>query len=141
MSAPLITFAFNEDDARLAVATARGKIVDCYNAVLEAEKAGANVTTLLGKLNDAGELLSKADLAYSTGNFDSAHEFALQSQAGLNGFIEEANVLSYAAADRGAWDFVFNVVGSLVGAGAVVVGSFFLWSFLKGKYGGGEGVV
>ena len=131
MSVPLNAFAFGESDASLIIAATRGKIIDCYDAASEAEKAGANVTALLGKLDDAGKLLSKAELALRTGDFNSSYEFALGSQAVLNSFIRDASILRDEA-KRGTYqDFWVNVVGSLVGAGAVVVGSFLLWVFLK----------
>ena len=39
-----------------------------FNSVLDAEKAGANVSHLLVKLNAAVELLSDAQNAYNSGN-------------------------------------------------------------------------
>ena len=39
-----------------------------FNAVLDAEKAGANVTELLSKLNTAGDLLAGAQNVLNSGN-------------------------------------------------------------------------
>jgi hypothetical protein len=133
--------AVSEADARSAMVTARSKIIDCYDAVLDVEKAGANVTGLLSRLNDAEELSLQASSAYNSGNYDSAREFALQSQTRLNGFVEEINALWVETSQRLYWDFMINVVGSLAGAGVVAVGSYFFWSFLKRKYESGAGAV
>ena len=43
-------------------------VEQAFNAVLDAEKAGANVTQLLAKLNTAGELLADAQNALNSGN-------------------------------------------------------------------------
>jgi len=39
-----------------------------FSAVLDAEKAGANVTSLLSQLNDAADQLAQAENAYRTGD-------------------------------------------------------------------------
>ena len=141
INAPLCVFASSEADARLALAAAQSEITDCYTVASEAENAGANITGLLGNLSDAGALLSKANLAYINDDFNSSIKLALLTQARLNGFVEEANALRDAAKQRVYLGFMVNVVGSLVGAGAVIVGSFFLWYFLKRKYSVVKGVV
>lgn len=128
-----VVFASEQDDARSVILGAEGKVVDCYEAVLDAEKAGANVTGLLIRLNEAGEILSKANLAYSVGNYSLAIELAGQSTARLDSFVADADTLMDAAAQEHYWDFMINVVGSSVGTVAVVCGSFFAWRFLK-KY-------
>jgi hypothetical protein len=134
-SVSLDVSASGEADARSAVVAAEGRVADCYGAVSEAAKAGANVTGLLVTLNEAGELLSKADLAYNAGNFDSARDFALQSQLILNGFVEEATSLRENTLHESYWDFMINVVGSLVGTSAVIFGGFFVWRSLKKNMG------
>lgn len=132
---PFCVFAVGERDAaEAAIGDAEGVIVECYGAVVEAEGAGANVTDLLAALNEAGWLLSRAHLAYETGNFSLAVSFAEQSRARLDGFVGGAEVLKKSAAETGYWDFMVNVVGSAVGAVAVVVGGFAVWNFLKRKY-------
>jgi hypothetical protein len=127
-------FAVDETDARSAVAAAEERIVVCYQAVADADGVGANVTVLLFVLNEAGELFSKAALAYEMGNFGSALDFALLSQKRLSGFVGEADVLREDAMQQSYWDFLVNVVGSIVGSVVVVCGGFVVWFFLKRKY-------
>jgi len=127
-------FAVTETEARLAIESAQGKIVECYNAVVDVEKAGGNITDLLSRLDDAGGLLSKATLAYSYGEFDEAHDFAVQSEEGLEGFVDEANALKETAKQEKYWDFVITVIAPIVGAELVVCGSFAVWFLLKRKY-------
>jgi hypothetical protein len=126
--------ASSEEAATLAITEAEEVVASAYEAVREAEKAGANVTDLLSVLNEAGMLLSKAHLAYDRGDFDSARDFAVWCQGNLTGFIDEAEALKQSAIQRRYWDFTVNVVGSAVGAVAVVVGGLVSWTFLKRKY-------
>lgn len=130
---PFCVFAVGEAEAGWAVVAAENQVVDCYGAVSEAEKAGANVTGLLTVLDEAGLLLSKAELASSMNKSDSAVAFAFQSQEKLKGFVEEANVLRYAAMQQRSWDFLVNVAGSIIGTVLVVFGGLVVWFSSKGR--------
>ena len=119
--------------AAAAIVSAKDQILICYQAAKDAEGAGANITALVIILNDAGTLLSRAEFAYSTSDFDTAHDLAVQSQSTLDYFISEANTLKENATQQRNQDFVINVVGSLVGAFAVVGAGGVTWIFLKKK--------
>jgi hypothetical protein len=110
-------------------------IKDCYLAVAAADKAGGNVSGMLSVLQDAGMLLSKADLALEKGDFDSAYDLAVQSKASLDGFVAEANSVKDTAEHSGSVDFMINIVGSSAGTVAVVVGGFAVWFWLNRRYG------
>jgi hypothetical protein len=120
--------------AASAISSARNTILSCYSAAMEAEAAGANITVLTANLNAAGSLLSQAESAYAASDFDSAFNLASQSQNTLTGFIAEANALKENATQQQNRDFLVNVVGSLIGAFAVVVAGFATWRFLKKRY-------
>jgi hypothetical protein len=121
-------------DAATAIASAKEQILICYQAVKEAEGAGANITALVAVLNDAGTLLSRAEFAYSVSDFDIARDLAVQSQSSLDNFVSDANVLRETGTQQRSQDFLINVVGSLVGAFAVVGAGIAIWSFLRRKY-------
>lgn len=123
-----------QTDASAAITSAKEQIVTCYQAARDAEGAGANITSLTATLNDAGALLSQAESAYSTNDFDAARDLAVQSREMLSNFVSDANALKETAIQQGNQDFMINVVGSAVGAIAVVVGGFAVWNFLKRKY-------
>ena len=129
----------SEGEARVAVEAAESEVLSCYNAAFGAEKAGANVSELLNTLNEAGWLLSKAKLAYSQGDFDSAFAYANECRSRLVGVVEQAENLKLDAEQAGYWDFMVNFVGSAVGAVCVVVGGFAIWTFLKKREQGGVG--
>jgi len=122
---------FNQEEARTAVEEAENGVLSCYGAVFEAEKAGANVSTLLSILNEAGWLLSKGKLAYNLTDFDSAITYANECQLRLNGFLDQAETLKSDAKTAGYWDYMVNLVGSGVGAVCVIVCGFAVWIFLK----------
>ena len=120
-----------EEDVTTAISSAKNEILNCYNAAKEAEAAGANIKILVGTLNEAGSLLSQADLAYATNDFDVAFKSAVQSQNSLNGFIAEANTLQETAIQYRNQDFLINFVGSIVGTVAVILVGLAVWFFLK----------
>jgi len=126
-----VCHGLSEADATSAVAQADQRVRSCYAAVAAAQKAGANATGLLATLNDAGVLLSEAHLALINGSFDSANDSARQSMQKLDGFEAQALGLQNAAARAGYSNFMFKVVGSIVEAVIVLVGSFVVWSWLK----------
>jgi hypothetical protein len=128
-------FAVNQDQAKSAIAQANQIIKDCYLAVAAADKAGGNVTDLLSTLQHAGMLLSKANLAFGKGDYDSAYNFAVQSKDRLERVVADANFVKEAAEHSANIDFMINVVGSSVGTVAILVGSFAVWFFLKRRYG------
>lgn len=122
---------YSHQEAENKVSEAENKILDCYQAAFEAEKAGANISELLTTINEAGRLLSIAKLSYEYGDYDSAVELANQTLTILDGFIDEANALNKNAKQSGFFDFTVNFVGSAVGAVAIFVGGYAGWILLK----------
>src|SRR4030067_369207 len=81
-------------DAETAITSAKQQIVASYHAARDAERAGANITSLIDVLNDAGELLSRSELAYSMNDFDAARDFSVQCQERLTDFVSQANAIA-----------------------------------------------
>jgi hypothetical protein len=117
-----------------AISTAKSKFVESFTAAKAAESAGANISDLTESLNGAGVLLSKAESLYSSGNFQGAESLAILSQNNLNTFISEAKSLESAALQTRNMDFLINIVGSITGTVAVVIGSISIWVLLKLRY-------
>lgn len=90
LAAPLTE---GQTSAQSAITIAKNTIQTCYQAVLAAEAAGANVDSLMITLNQAANQLSQAELAYATGDYDAAYSYASQSQTTLNGFTDQASTL------------------------------------------------
>lgn len=126
--------AYSKEEADKSLKEAMKTITACYQATVKAERAGANITKLVATMNEAGDLYSKALLAYETEDFNSTIRLAEESQNILDGFILEADVLRETASEQRYWDFMINIVGSTIGTFAVILFSFILWTLLKKKY-------
>jgi hypothetical protein len=127
--------AWGQADAATAISSAKTTILNCYNAAKDAEAAGANITVITGTLNEACALLSQAELAYATSDFDAALNLAIQSQNRLSNLIGEANTLKETATQQRNQDFLIDVVGSTIGTFAVIIAGLAVWFLLKRKYG------
>lgn len=123
-----------QESASSAISSAKNTILTCYSAARQAEAAGANITVLTETLNQACSLLSQAEFAYATKNFDAAYNLASQSQNVLENFIGEANILEVTNLQQRNRDFLVNVVGSIIGAFAVIAFGVAAWLFLRKKY-------
>ena len=134
---PFLVFeslASNEDVATLAINQAEDVVASAYEAVLGAEQAGANVSSLIVELNDAGELLAEAHAAYRLSDFDGAIVSANQCSAIGESVKNEADnlrVATHGSRVMGSW---LTVAGSLVGVVLVVFGSFWGWRVFKRRY-------
>jgi hypothetical protein len=124
----------DQTEATAAIASAKEQVLTCYQAAKDAEEAGANITALVAVINDAGTLFSRAEFAYSTSDFDTARNLAVQSQSTLSNFISEANTLKETATQQRNQDFLISVVGSIIGTFAILCAGIAAWIFLKRKY-------
>jgi len=127
----MVCRADSEGDAQSAIASAQQQVLACYNSAADAAKAGANVTGLLSTLNDAGNLLSKADLAFENGDYNSSKALALQSQQELQGFEAQAGSLRQTAGYARELDLLVNVFDSSFGTLIVVLCALVVWFMLK----------
>lgn len=128
-----VSSAATESDAGSAMAQAQQRIETCYSLAADAAKAGANVTSLLETLDEAGWNLSQAQAAFQNGDFDSASALAVHSSHLLDGFEANASSLKDSASQAARVDFLVNVVGSTAGTFAVIVGGLLVWFILKRK--------
>lgn len=122
---------YSREEAESAIQSAESVVLNYYMAVFEADKAGANVSSLLQVLNEAGWLLSRARVTYNNGDFNSAYDYAINCTQILDGRVDKANSLRLEAEKARQMDFLINYVGSAVGAAAIVVGGYAFWVFLK----------
>jgi hypothetical protein len=124
----------SQADVTTAISSAKNTFLNCYEAAKAAETAGANITVLTSNLNEAGMLLSQAELAYSSNDLNSARNLAVQSEAKLSNFISDADHLREIATQQRNQDFLITVVGPLLGALAIIGIGVGTWIFLKKKY-------
>ena len=127
-------FATGESSAASDVAMAEADVVSAYEAVLEAEQVGADVSALLVRLNDASESLAEAEVAYRLGDFNESVRLADLCSAISEEVKSEAGELRLQA--YGAWyfDMWLKIAGSLVGVVVVGLGGFWAWRVFKRRY-------
>jgi hypothetical protein len=133
-----LVFGASQSDAVAALAAAEAQLVQCYEAVAEADAVGASVTALVGQLNQAGDLLSRAELQSKRGSYDAAISLAIQSEGALDGVLSDAEALTERAIVANYQDFLVNVVGSSVGAIAVVGSGVAAWWWFTRRDRGAE---
>ena len=126
--------AASSSEAQDAINRAESKIGLAYKSILEAERAGANVSSLLFRLNNSSMLLSMAQMQNRTGNFGEALKFANQCYDSLNGIETEADDLRDSAVMLRKQRMLISAVGSVFAIGAVLYVSIFGWRFFKSKY-------
>jgi len=124
----------NQDTASVAIVDAEETMISAYEAVLEAEQAGGNVSGLLVQLNEAGEFLAAARMLYRNGDFDDAVYFANLSRSIGEEVENAASELKDLASDEEMQRMWFTVLGSISGVILVVSGSLWVWWFLKRRY-------
>ena len=109
-------------------------VEQAFNAVLDAEKAGANVTYLLAQLNDAEGILAQAENSYRTGDSNTA---AIQADS----VLPIAQEVTTAAQDAkqtalvsGQNAFWYTIAFTVIGAFVFVLVLFLVWRRFKRSY-------
>lgn len=126
-------FAAGSGEAGLAVSDADGALRGAFVHVSGAEGAGANVSGLMGRLNEAGDALAGARAALEMENYGDAVSRADLCKSLASGVVGDADVLKAdaLAAKLSWWITVsFSVVGSVV----FVVVLFLVWGWFKRVY-------
>ncbi len=131
---PTLVSASTQGDAATEIQSGQTQLTNAYQSAVQAEQAGANITELTVTLNTAGSLLSQAEHAYSTADFNAAQNLAVQSQVKLDGFTAQANTLKENASQQRTEDFWIYLVAPILGSIAVVIIGFAVWFSLKRKY-------
>ena len=111
-------------------------VVSAYDKVLVAERAGADVSLLAGKLNNACDLLVQARVSYDNGDFDNARRYADLCIGICSGVEDEAVYLKDIAEVRSFWGLRINITYSVSAIILIVCFSYLGWeAFRKYYYG------
>lgn len=105
-----------------------------YESVLEAEKAGANVSGLLSRLNLGGEYLAEAYVLYRLGDFDNADRYAGLCVEVVGDMRSEAIGLRQEAYGWWLLDFFVRLILSIFGIIVISVLGFVLWRVFRRRY-------
>jgi hypothetical protein len=126
--------ADNREAALSTISNAEESIVLAYQAVLNGEEAGANITGLLVKLNGAAKLFSEARTEFEIGNFEETIRVAgLSNEAALEveGEARKLKIEAGQARINGTW---WSVVGSVLAVSFVLFISFSGYQVFKRRY-------
>jgi len=121
----------DQDTAFSVLVVAEDAVLSAYDAVIEAELVGGNVSSLTVQLNEAGELLASARMSYRDGDFEKATLFADLSRSTGEEVEDAAYELKGLAWDAGFQRLRFTMVGSVSGIILVILGSLWVWRFFK----------
>ena len=123
--------ASTSDEASSRITNADDALKLAFKRVLDAEEAGANVSSLTSDLNEAGESLAEADVAYRNGNLTGAAGLA-DSCSALAGTVSvEALALKDSALTDSQQAFESTFIFSTGGAAVFVEALILSWFLFK----------
>jgi hypothetical protein len=105
----------SQGSAQNVINQVKSNMKECYDALLQAEKAGADINNLTVTLNSAALRLSNAELAYQSGDYDKAYGLANQAQSKLDGFQAHADSLKQATLASSRFNEFFSVMLLAIG--------------------------
>lgn len=112
---------------------AENAIEQAFDAVLDAEKAGVNATSLLARLNVAADLFAKAEIAVRNGDLSAGAK--VDTVLSIAGEVETAAVAARDAALGAVQNALYSTVAfSAVGVVVFVLVLFLVWRQLKQSY-------
>ena len=107
------------------------KLVSSYSIVLEAEKAGGNVSSLVARLNIACEYLANAERSFREGNFLEAQQFAQLAVDALEVLEIEAAELADSARSEYEQRLILTSGLSALSVFLVMLCGFFGWRYVR----------
>jgi len=122
------------DEASSAIGYADNALSRAFEAVLEAERAGANVSGLIARLNEAGELLAEAEIARKIGSISEAVSEAEQCSVLADGVRDEAITLKGEALAGAQIAFWQDLTVTAMGSAVFLIVLFFVWGWFKRAY-------
>jgi hypothetical protein len=114
--------------------TANTAVEQAFNAVLDAEKAGANVTGLLVQLNVAAGDLAQAENSYLAGDSNTAVIQADRVLPIAQAVTNSAQEGQQAALVSSRYTFWLTIAFSVIGAFGLVLALFLVWRRFKRGY-------
>jgi predicted PurR-regulated permease PerM len=122
------------DQVEAKLQAANNTVTYAFNAVLDAEKAGANVTELLNQLNDATRILAQAENLYRTGDYSTAAikaDSVLPIAQEVTTAAQSAKQTALVSGQNAFWSTIaFTVIGAFV----FVLVLFLVWRRFKRSY-------
>jgi hypothetical protein len=129
-----VEFAFAQSNPAATLQTANDEINGAFNAVLSAEKSGANVTNLADRLNVGTDLLAQAEIAFRKGDSNTAVSKA-NDAISVAGEVKLSAQSAQTSANTSTQNtFLITIGASVAGCVVLVLALFFVWRRIKKKY-------
>ena len=132
----LFTFSFtgiwasDSEDAAVVISNAEDVLGGTFEAILEAEQAGVDVSIFLGRMNLGGEYLNEANVLYGAGAYDDAILFANLCIETVNDIraesIELVGKVEIDSSSRLFWSIIDILIVGIAG--------YVTWRFFKRNY-------
>lgn len=123
LCAYMFTFTLTKgQNAASVISQTQNAFASSVQAVAQAQSSGANVDALMASLTQAADLLSKAQLANSAGDYSAANDYASQCQSKLGSINSEAASLQQAAANQKNQSSIYTALTLLVSAALLASG-------------------
>ncbi|MCJ7424809.1 hypothetical protein MUP01_11175 [Candidatus Bathyarchaeota archaeon] len=122
------------DEVQSSVGDADVAVRHAFNAALEAERVGANVSGLLVRLNEAGMILGEAEIAVRNGHSSEAASKVDQCIGLAESVRNDADALKASALGESQRVLWLSLAFSLVGIAVFVVVMVFVWRWFKRGY-------
>jgi hypothetical protein len=124
----------DEPDVAAVLAEADSEVAVVFEALLDAEAVGAEVSALLEELNFACGLLATAHVCYGNGNLSGALVYAEWTRDRLEGLEAAATALGHAAAMEQGGRRSSTVTVSVVGAVLAPLVGVLGWRYVRAWY-------
>jgi hypothetical protein len=122
------------DDASSNVEAADAAVRRAFNATLAAERAGANVSGLISRLNEAGDALGEANDSLSDGDASAAAGNASLCIGIAENVSSDAVALKASALSEAQTGFWNSLSFSVAGISVFAVALGLVWGWFKRRY-------
>ena len=129
-----VFIARGADEASSSVGEADVAVRQAFDATLDAERAGANVSGLILRLSEAGGILVEAEMALGNGNSSEAASKAGQCIGIAESVKGDADVLKTSALDEAQTVFWTSLTFPVVGIAVFVAVLVLVWRRFKRGY-------
>jgi len=116
------------------IQAANTAVEQAFNAVLDAEKNGANVTDLISQLNNATGILAQAENSYRTGDFNTATVQADNVLPIAQEVASAAQTAKQTASADGQNANLSTLAFTAIGAFVFIEALFLVWRWFKHRY-------
>jgi CHASE3 domain sensor protein len=126
--------AYAQIDTTTKLQAANDAFKQAFNAILSAEKAGANVTILMSQLNLAANYLTQAENAYRYGDLNTGASSADKSLTIAREIAAASQDTEETATVASQNTFLSTTSFTIIGAFAYTLALFLVWRRFKRRY-------